>query len=121
MFPVLFSSALYFCMCLLFLSEGRKHGGYRGALSALFGRRAGVAETVAALFSFIPCAGMLAGLDAILPAFFSPLLSLAGLAVGTIVLKKGTKGISYFNLILVPRLLLFIFVFGRGDRSFFFH
>lgn len=119
LFPVFFSSAIFFGMCLLFLSEGRKHGGYRGALSALFGKREGIAETVAALFSFIPCAGMLAGLDAILPAF-SPLLSLIGLAVGVTVLGKGTKGISLFNLILVPLLLLFIFVFGRGDKSFFY-
>ena len=66
--PALFLSCLlYFCGCSFFLSLGRKYGGYGGAMRALFGRGAPVAETVFLAIAFVPCAGMLAGLDALLP------------------------------------------------------
>ncbi len=114
--PVLFSSFLFAALSAGALALGRKHGGYENTLKALFGRGAAFVKYGVALASFIPCAGMLAGLDALFPAA-SPLLSLAGLLISALVLTRGTKGISALNLLLVPLLLFFVFWGGRGEKS----
>ena len=113
--PVILSVAFFFAMTLLFLRLGRKYGGYKNTLRALFGRGASAVYTIVILVSFIPCAGMLAGLDALVPSI-SPVPSLLGLIIVLLFLKKGMKGISVLNSILVPILLLFVF-FARGQSA----
>lgn len=116
--PVACSSALFALLAAFFLCLGKRHGGYRGTLRALFGRGAGGAEIALALSSLVPTAGMLAGLDALLPQA-KPILSLFGLAVTLFVLRRGTKGISRLNAVLVPLLLGFVFMCGWREREFF--
>ena len=116
--PALLLSCLcYFGACAFFLSLGKKYGGYPGAMRALFGRGAPVAETVFLAIAFVPCAGMLAGLDALLPDV-QPLASLGGLMVVLLFTARGTKGISLLNTCLVPLLLAFVFYYGRGAFAF---
>lgn len=117
-FPVLFSSLLFALICAYFLRLGKICGGYDGAMKALFGRAGGAVKTAVALFSLVPAAGMLAGLDALCPPI-RPALSLCGLLLTAAVLSKGTGGISFVNLILVPLLLLFVFTAGSGGKAFF--
>ncbi len=110
--PCVALSALLFagCFWLLFLC-GKKFGGYRGVLSALFAGTAPFFSAVMLVSSFIMCAGMLAGLAATgsegfsLPAVLLPsaacvLLFFAG---------RGCKGLFTVNLLLVPFILAFIF------------
>lgn len=116
-FPIFVSSFLFALFAALLLLIGRKHGGYDGTLRALFKGAAPALKTMIALASFVPCAGMLAGLDALWPES-APLLSLCGLALSCAVLRRGTKGISSVNLLLVPILLGFVFLCGRGEKMF---
>ncbi len=109
--PVILSSAIFCGMCFLYLYLGRKYGGYEHAVKALFRRAAPVVKWGVFLLSFIPCAGMLAGLDALLPRL-KPLLSIAGLFVAVFFVLRGTKGITIFNSVLVPVLLGFVFFSG---------
>ena len=102
-------------MTLLFLYLGRKYGGYRNTVCALFGKAAGAVFAIVLIVSFIPCAGMLAGLDALVPSL-KPLPSVLGLVIVLVFLRKGMKGISLLNSILVPVLLLFVFL-ARGAQS----
>ena len=111
--PVIISEVFFFAMTLLFMRLGKKYGGYKNTLQALFGRGAGAVYAILILVSFIPCAGMLAGLDALVPSM-SPLPSILGLVIVLLFLKRGMKGISVLNSILVPVLLLFVF-FARGQ------
>ncbi len=115
--PVLLSSAVFFCLSALFLRLGKKYNGMEGALHALFGRAAKGMEVLFAALSFIPCAGMLAGLDALFPAL-SPLISLSGLGLVLCFLRRGMGGISLLNSLLVPVLLLFVLL-SRGGTLFF--
>ncbi len=117
--PVLVSSLLFVLFSALLLSVGRRHGGYDAAMRALFKRGAPFLEWTIALASLVPCAGMLAGLDALLPAC-RPLLSLTGLGLSYLVLRRGTRGISAVNFLLVPVLLCFVFWSGRGEKAFFY-
>lgn len=117
--PVLLSCAVFAGLLYLFLRLGRKYGGYEGTLKKLFKKAAPYVKTAVFLCAFIPCAGMLAGLDAVLPEY-APLLSLFGLAVATVFLMRGVKGISALNFVLVPLLLLFVFVYAGGDKSSFY-
>ena len=114
--PVIFSSALFCAACVLFLSLGKKYGGFTGAVGALFGRASKAMLIFVSLCSFIPCAGMLAGLDALFPQY-RPLPALAGLLLVLCFLKKGMKGISLLNAVLVPFLLAFVLIFGCGNLS----
>lgn len=118
-FPVMLSALFFFLQCALFLWLGRTHGGYEGALNILFKRAAPAVRAVIVLCAFIPCAGMLAGLDALLPAL-KPLLSLTGLLLSAAVLQRGTGGISFVNLLLVPILLGFVFMCGSGEKAFYY-
>lgn len=102
------SSALFGLLVWRFLVLGKKYGGFAGTMQALFGRAEKWMRAALSLCSFVPCAGMLAGLDALAPRF-SPLLSLAGLLLCAAVAVRGTKGISYLNTLLVPALLCFVF------------
>ena len=114
--PVILSSALFMALVFLFLQIGKRYGGYRGAVRFLFKKAAPFIEGAVCLISLVPAAGMLAGLDALLPKF-SPLLSVLGMAISVFCVWKGTKGISLFNFLLVPLLLLFVWGFGWGNFS----
>ena len=114
--PVILSSVLFFAECLLFLYLGKKHGGYLNALSALFGKGATAVSVVICLCALAPCAGMLAGLNSLLPRF-SPLPALVGLAVVLLCVRKGMQGISALNAVLVPALLVFIFACAGGGSA----
>ena len=113
---VLLSSFVFFLLSTLFLLLGKRHGGFEGAL-VLFGKGKAAVKTVISMLSFIPCGGMLAGLDALLPTF-SPLPSLLGLAVVLLFLRKGMKGVSLLNSVLVPVLLFFVFFSAGGGLVF---
>lgn len=113
--PVLLSCCIFASLCAYFLRLGKRYGGYRGAVRALFGRGASVVFVLIPALAFIPCAGMLAGLDALCPSV-SPLLSLAGLLLVVCVLGRGMAGISALNLVLVPLLLAYVF-FSGGELS----
>ena len=113
--PVIFSSLVFCAFCSLYLYLGNRHGGFSGTLKALFGRAGNAAKFAVSVSSFIPCAGMLAGLDALVPSV-KPLLSVCGLAFVFLCLKRGMKGISLLNTVLVPLLLALIFVFGFRVR-----
>ena len=113
---VLLSSAVFFVLSSLFLILGKKHGGYDGALN-IFGRGKGVVKLILTALSFVPCAGMLAGLDAI-SSKLSPLPSLLGLVLVLLFLRKGMKGVGTLNLLLVPLLLCFVFISARGGLVF---
>lgn len=115
--PVLLSSAVFASLVYLFLWIGKRHGGYRGAMRFLFRKGAPFIEGAVCLLSLVPAAGMLAGLDALLP-HLSPLLSLLGIVISAFCVWKGTKGISLLNLLLVPALLVFVWGFGWGNFSF---
>ena len=109
-----FSCACFFAANAFFLKLGQKYGGYEGVLRALFGRGEAVAEALFLCVAFVPCAGMLAGLDALFPAA-APLASLAGLALVLLFLARGTRGLALLNSCLVPLLLLFVVWYGRGS------
>ncbi len=115
-FPVLLSAALFCLQCALFLKLGKKYGGYEETLRAVFGKCAGAVKIASLSLCLIPCAGMLAGLDALFPAG-KPLLSVLGLFFTSLVLTRGVKGVSAVNLVLVPVLLVFVFAFGGGNLS----
>ncbi|MDE6676153.1 MAG: hypothetical protein K2K12_00370, partial [Clostridia bacterium] len=67
-YPVMLSAFFFFLVSTFYLHLGKKYGGFAGALNALFGRGAKAIKIIISLSSFIPCAGMLAGLDALLPS-----------------------------------------------------
>lgn len=114
--PVLLSSFVFFIFCIFFLFLGKKYGGYRKAVHMIFKRFSPVIYTALPALSVIPCAGMLAGLDSLIPAL-SPFVSIAGLALVLCFIKKGLNGISLLNLLLVPLLLIFVF-FNAKNLSF---
>ncbi len=116
--PLVFSCALFFLLCVLYLRLGKKYGGFSGVL-ALLKKGAIVVRVCILLCAFISSAGMLAGLDALLPSF-APLLSLVGLTVSVFILERGTDGISKLNLVLVPLLLGFVLFYSRGGFDFFY-
>ncbi len=115
--PVVISSVIFAALVCLFLRVGNRHGGYRGAMRFLFKKAAPAAEGTVCILSLVPAAGMLAGLDALLPNL-SPLLSLCAIVVSVFCVWRGTKGISFLNLLLVPALLVFVWGFGWGNFSF---
>lgn len=108
-----FSCAVYCLVCAFLLHLGKKYNGFAGAMHALFGRGANVAICLLLAVAFVPCAGMLAGLDELLPAY-RPLPSLAGLAIVLVFLSRGMRGVSFLSVLLVPLLLVFIFFSGTG-------
>ncbi len=117
--PILISSAAFCAMCVVFLSAGRRYGGYKGAVNAFFGRAAPAVIALICFSGFVPCAGMLAGLDALLPDL-KPLASIIGLLIAWVIAKNGAKGISVMNFVLVPALLFFVFFYGRGSLEFYY-
>lgn len=114
--PLLLSCMLFFLLTAYYLHLGKKYGGSRGVLR--LSRWGGAVRIALMLCAFISSAGMLAGLDALLPVKV-PVLSLAGLLLSVVFLEKGMGGISALNLILVPLLLGFVFFYAR-DLSFFY-
>ena len=112
----LLSSALFALCCALLLKTGKRHGGYAGVLKALFKRGAPVANALFLLCALVPSAGMLAGLDALLPTY-KPLFSVLGLALSCLFLGRGMKGVSLLNALLVPVLLGFVFFAARGEKN----
>ena len=97
-----------------FLVLGRRHGGFGGAMAALFGRAGDAVGCILLALSFVPCAGMLAAFDALFPAL-SPLASLTGLGVVLLFLQRGMRGVSLLNVLLVPVLIGCILLFGGGE------
>ena len=106
------SCIVYFLTCSFFLRLGRKYNGFSGAMKALVPRGNTVAVSLLLAVCFVPCAGMLAGLDALLPTAF-PIGSIAGICIVMFFLHRGMKGMSLLNLLLVPLLLLFVLFSGR--------
>lgn len=111
------SACLFAMFSYFFLRIGKRYGGYGGATDARFGRAAKGVRLAIALCSLIPCAGMLAGLDSLCPAL-SPLFSLTGLLFSLLVLRRGMKGISLLNLVLVPVLVLFVVLQAAAGTAF---
>ena len=107
------SCALYGGACAFFLRLGKKYGGFAGAMQALFRGAAKAVTCLLLAVSFVPCAGMLAGLDALF-AQVRPLGSLLGLVVVLVFLSRGFKGIGLLNVLLVPLLLVFVLSSGTG-------
>lgn len=116
--PGVLSSVVFFLLLTQALELGKKYNGYEGVMDALFARFAPVAKTVVILLALIPCAGLVAGFDALLPAY-KPLLSVIGLLVVSLFVGKGMKGISLLNLVLVPALLCFLFYYGDAPYAFY--
>lgn len=116
---LVFSGVLFFCACFFLLSLGKKYGGYRGFVYAGFGRGADAVFVFLSLTAFLPCAGMLAGLDGLCPSL-SPLGSVVGLALVLLFLRKNWQGASSLNLLLVPFLLCVVFVSAGKGLSFFY-
>ncbi len=114
--PLILSSLLFFLLTALHLHLGKKHGGAAGVF-ALFGRGEMFVRFVVLICAFVSTAGMLAGLDALLPSL-SPLCSLAGLAIACFFIARGVGGISKFNFVLVPLLIAFVFFYARGGLAF---
>ena len=106
------SCIVYFLTCSFSLRLGRKYNGFSGAMKALVPRGNTVAVSLLLAVCFVPCAGMLAGLDALLPTAF-PIGSIAGICIVMFFLHRGMKGMSLLNLLLVPLLLLFVLFSGR--------
>ncbi len=115
-FAVVLSSLLFAYFAYALLKMGGRYGGYVPATERLFPRSARWIRLSLAAVSLVPCAGMLAGLDALLPAY-APLLSCLGIFASLLVLRRGMKGISLVNLILVPVLLLFVFAHAAWGES----
>lgn len=117
---VIISSVLFFFLSLLFLSYGRKYGGYEESIAQLF-RRRGTPFAKAFLFvaAFVPVSGMLAGLDALLPEY-APLASAVGLVFVLLFLRRGVSGITILNTVLVPVLLIIVFAYTAGDYGSFY-
>ena len=118
MFALLFACGLQFAFGIVFLLLGKKYGGCREAMCALFGRGGKIVYCLLLALTFLPCAGMLAGLDALLPNY-APLPSALGLSVVLIFLCRGLKGVGALNTALVPFLVALIFLTGTGAPPFF--
>ena len=115
--PVLLSSFAFIFLLVHAQLLGKRYGGYQGATDALFKRFAPAVRIAVVLFSFIPCAGFIAGFDALLPDL-KPLLSIAGLLCVSLFVGKGMKGVGILNAVLVPALIVFLFVFGDCITAF---
>ncbi len=111
----LVSCAAWCAQTAFFLYLGKKYGGFAGAMRALFGRAADVLSCALLAALFVPCAGMLAGLDALFPAL-SPAASVGGLLLVLLVTRGGMKRMSLFNAILVPLLLGYVVCTGGGGE-----
>ncbi len=109
--PVIVSSLAFYFLLVFALLLGKKYGGYESATNTLFKRFAPAVRILIALFSFIPCAGFIAGFDALLPNY-KPLLSIVGLLSVSLFVGRGMKGVGILNAVLVPALIAFLFVFG---------
>lgn len=116
LFALLLSCTLYFVNGVLFITLGRRYGGCQGAMCALFGRAGKAIYYLLLAVSFFPCAGMIAGLDALLPTY-APLPSVLGLALVVFFLCHGLKGVGVLNTALVPFLLALVVLTGSGGIS----
>ena len=108
-----FSCVIYCVVCAFLLHLGKKYNGFSGTMRALFGRGANAVSILLLVVTFVPCAGMLAGLDELLLAY-RPLPSIAGLMIVLVFLSRGMRGVSFLNILLVPLLLVFICFSGTG-------
>ena len=112
-----FACALSCFFGIFYLRLGQKYGGCKGVLRALFGRGAFVIHTILLALTFLPCAGMLAGLDALLPTY-APLPSIVGLLIVVGFLLRGLKGVGALNTALVPFVLSLVLLTGSGNIYF---
>ena len=114
--PLMLSCALFFLLCILYLYLGKKYGGFESVLRVV--GWGGLFRFAVLFCAFVSSAGMLAGLDALLPRL-SPLLSVCGIVCSVFFLEKGMKGISALNLFLVPVLLCFVFFYAESPVFFY--
>ena len=112
-FAFALSCLVSFAANAFFLRLGRRHGGFGGTMAALFGRGGDAVGCVLLAVAFVPCAGMLAALDALFPSLGAA-ASLLGLAVVLVFVRHGTRGVSLLNVLLVPLLLAFVFLLGKA-------
>ncbi len=120
-YSVLAGLLLFFGFFLLFAC-GRRFGGYEGMLRAAFGKGAPAVRAAVFCVSMIVCAGMLAGLDAVMSEGFGvpeslPVFSAAALIAAALSAGKGTSALAKVNLCLVPAILLFAFSLACGVRG----
>lgn len=117
---VYYTGLLFFFSFLLCVRIGRIYGGFEGALKGIFGRFSKTVKAVILFGSFVSCAGMLSGLNSLLPQA-KPFLSLAFLVFACFVSEKGVGGIGTVNLIVMPAVLVsvvvLIFSFGALSPS----
>lgn len=76
---------------LLCVRLGKIYGGFEGALKGVFGRLSRFVKAVILFGSFVSCAGMLSGLNSLLP-HAKPFLSLAFLCLCLLRFRKGGEG-----------------------------
>lgn len=109
---------LFFFSFLLCVRLGKIYGGFEGALKGVFGRLSRFVKAVILFGSFVSCAGMLSGLNSLLP-HAKPFLSLAFLVFACFVSEKGVKGIGTVNMIVMPAVLLSVtaLIFSSGALS----
>ncbi|MFQ7077872.1 MAG: hypothetical protein ACLRSW_08005 [Christensenellaceae bacterium] len=109
---------LLFFSFLLCVRLGKIYGGFEGALKGVFGKLSRFVKAVILFGSFVSCAGMLSGLNSLLP-HAKPFLSLAFLVFACFVSEKGVKGIGTVNMIVMPAVLLSVtaLIFSSGALS----
>ena len=88
---VYYTGLLFFFSFLLCVRLGRIYGGFEGALKGIFGRFSKTVKAVILFGSFVSCAGMLSGLNSLLPQA-KPFLSLTFLVFACFVSEKGVGG-----------------------------
>lgn len=115
--PVLLSGVVFFGLLVQALLLGKRYGGYEGVTNALFKRFSPAVRVGITVISLIPCAGLTAGFDALMPSF-KPFPSLIGLCLVSLFTAKGMKGVGLLNTVLVPALVCFLFYFGKLGAAF---
>ena len=113
LFALAAACGMQFACGVLFLSLGKKYGGCNGAMRALFGRSGKAIYIMLLAVTFFPCAGMLAGLDALI-SNYAPFPSIIGLAVVVFFLCRGLRGVGALNTALVPFLIALVLLTGIG-------
>ena len=99
---------LFFLFFLLLLHAGRRYGSFAALLRARFGGAAGVAGACFLFGSFVLTCAMLAGINALSPAF-SPWIALLTAGGCFLIAKKGIGGVKMLHAVLVPCIAAYLF------------
>ncbi len=115
---VYFAGLLFFLCFLLFLRLGKMYGGFEGVLTGVFKKCSKPVKAVILFGSFVSSAGMLSGLNSLVPQA-KPFLTLAFLVFACFVSEKGIKGVGTINCIVMPVLLVSVaaMIFKGGALS----